>query len=810
MKKITLLLALICSTIALSQNYQYLGTFSSDGTPDYLEPVNDVITGTLLETVNNALPESYPVPDFNPQYLSSGYDTDIVLEADGDIWVTFVGEGAGYKNVLGFYTYDATVAVHPAPTPSDVTIIFPNISAQFSGGGLIPGNKVHLGSFTAGTGIGWVLLANGYQNNQVTPGLWQLYSNEDYNPENDPTIRQHNVLLNDSENERIILGFEDIRRDYASCDQDFNDAIFYITANPFSALKTTNLSVPDSGLKTVSSGNDGGLESNGDLAGLIAKRNLTRLKENNKMSQKSMQRSFLMKNGTIPTSLDGYLPNSGKFNTEVAQYSTPTDLIGITNANEVLAVDYYLQADRVSAVLATSTQNGVYDHSKAICDRLNKSVLDDVRTVTARGHQLLISTIIRDNGEVEYAVSFSIKLGTAANEVFSFWSIDRYPAGDYNNYQVWGGSYSQVFHIVNHILDAYTVQKTLNSVALSNVVPPVFVRSGYYEEGKLYLEINNSQGYQSLFLNTNLKATEVASLVPSNSTLSLTGSTIESIVVDTGSIFDAGVSITPNQNEQIDALYLADGPWGTDYVDGEVLINTFDVTTTNSFMENDVYYVERNPSIQGQIKETLNLFRHLKAGDQLVTVSDYDQMSFTVNNSLPMEIILITDEDVLWADRYRYNIPAHLTAADLVINFSDFLNSSGASTTSDQLRSVVFSVSGDYSTFQPFNLSINDLKFKSSSNTLSLDNNSLLEQATVSNYPNPFVNNTTFELVNESDKVSITLFDLSGRVVDVQKIQTGQNNRTVSYSKPSLKPGIYMYRITDEKNQSYSGRVVKE
>lgn len=810
MKKITLLFALVCSSIALSQNYQYLGTFSSDGTPDYLEPVNDIISGDFLQTIDNALPESFPVPDYNPQYLSSGYDTDIVLEADGDVWVTFVAEGAGYKNVLGFYTYDATVAVHPAPTSNDVTIVFPNISAQFSGGGLIPGNKVHLGSFTAGTGIGWVLLANGYQNNQVTPGLWQLYSNENYNPENDPTIRQHNVLLNDPENERIILGFEDIRRDYSSCDQDFNDAIFYITANPFSALKTTNLSVPDSGLKTVSSGNDGGLESNGDLAGLIAKRNLTRLKENNKMSQKSMQRSFLMKNGTIPTSLDGYLPNSGKFNTEVAQYSTPTDLIGITNANEVLAVDYYLQADRVSAVLATSTQNGVYDHSKAICDRLNKSTLDDVRTVTARGHQLLISTIIRDNGEVEYAVSFSIKLGSAANEVFSFWSIDRYPAGDYNNYQVWGGSYSQVFHIVNHILDAYTVQKTLNSVALSNVVPPVFVRSGYYEEGKLYLEINNSQGYQSLFLNTNLKATEVSSLVPSNSSMSLTGSNIQSIVVDTGSIFDAGVSITPNQNEQIDALYLADGPWGTDYVDGEVLINTFDVTTTNSFIENDVYYVERNPSIQGQIKETLNLFRHLKAGDQLVTVSDYDQMSFTANNSLPMEIILITDEDVLWADRYRYNIPAHLTATDVVINFSDFLNASGASTTSDQLRSVVFSVSGDYSTFQPFNLSINDLKFKSSSNTLSLDNVSLLEQATVSNYPNPFVNHTTFDLVNESDNVSITLFDLSGRVVDVQKIQTGQNNRTVSYSQPSLKPGIYVYRITDDKNQSYSGRVVKE
>jgi hypothetical protein len=86
-----------------------------------------------------------------------------------------------------------------------------------------------------------------------------------------------------------------------------------------------------------------------------------------------------------------------------------------------------------------------------------------VRAVTTRGHQLLTSTIIRANGQVEYAVSFSIKLGAVQNELFSFWSTDRYPAGDYNNYQVWGGSYAQVFHIVNHILDTYTTEKTLNS-----------------------------------------------------------------------------------------------------------------------------------------------------------------------------------------------------------------------------------------------------------------------------------------------------------------------------------------------------------
>jgi hypothetical protein len=72
MNKIIFIVAILLSVTGLSQNYQYLGTFSSDGTPDYLEPVDDVITGDFLQMVNNALPESYPVPDFNPQYISTG------------------------------------------------------------------------------------------------------------------------------------------------------------------------------------------------------------------------------------------------------------------------------------------------------------------------------------------------------------------------------------------------------------------------------------------------------------------------------------------------------------------------------------------------------------------------------------------------------------------------------------------------------------------------------------------------------------------------------------------------------------------
>ncbi|CAM1365596.1 conserved protein of unknown function [Tenacibaculum soleae] len=271
MKKVLLVLSIALTVTIYGQNYQYLGDYTSNGTPLYLESPGDNISYETLEEISNSLPESYPVPDYNPHYISSGYDTDISLSETADVWVTFVSEGAGYRNVLGFYTYDVNNPPATAPTAEEITIIFPNASALGSGGGLQVGDKVKIGNFPAGTGIGWVLLANAWSSSQgkVLNGYWQLYSNSDYNPEADDNLRSHNVLLNDPDNERVILGFEDIRRDYGSCDNDFNDAVFYVTASPYSAITATNFADVSSATD-VTSAFDGGLESNGKLANLIA------------------------------------------------------------------------------------------------------------------------------------------------------------------------------------------------------------------------------------------------------------------------------------------------------------------------------------------------------------------------------------------------------------------------------------------------------------------------------------------------------------------------------------------------------------
>ncbi len=796
-----------------AQNYQFLGSYTSNGTPLYLENPGDVVSAETLEMISNSLPESYPVPDYNPHYISSGYDTDVILTQAAEVWVTFISEGAGYRNVLGFYTYDVTSPSSTAPQPEDVTIIFPNASALGSGGGLLVGDKVKIGTFPAGTGIGWVLLANAWSSgtSSVGYGLWQLYSNPDYNPEADPSLRFHNVLLNDPDNERVILGFEDIRRDYSSCDNDFNDAVFYVTANPYEAMATTNYADVDSATD-VTSGNNGGLESNGRLANLIAKRNFkrkkTRVKTNDKNFQHIYNKSAQMNRYTNAISLEDYFPETGMFGTETAYISSPEDLLDITNANAVFSVDYYINDSRVSAALATATEGSIYDHSKVICDRLNGSSLEDIRTVLVRGHQLISSEIKRATGETEYTLSFSVKQGALNNELFSFWNIAQYPEGDYFNFQIWGGSFSQVFTIANYIIDTLTSEKPLISIAVEDVIPVVFVKSGFYSNGAVNLNIINKINATSLTFDASIAETEVSERFNMTEQINLSGVWNDSVSISTGPLFDIGFSLNTAESIQQDALYLADGPWGIDYLEDYATIAIFDVTNDTISYSDVIYEVERQPSVSGQVKGNVNLFRHLLPGDQTLNVTDFNSIQFSIINNQSIEIVLMPEDLVEWNGRLRYTIPAQITETFYQIPFQDFVDDNGVSATINDIKTVVFSVVGNYTTFVPFSIEINDLAFANEESLALTDTN--LNSESLSNYPNPFKTETIIKLQNLTAYVNLKVIDMLGRIVDEQYIEITSNTKKASYKTTSLSAGVYKYILVDDSNEKYIGTFLLE
>lgn len=225
-----------------------LGKWSAAGVPSYLEPTRDPITAEFLANIDASVPERQPVTVANPDYLNLTNRNVLNITELADVWITFVHEGAGWANSLGFYTFDLN---NPPTKTSDIpaiTIIFPNVSYSGSGGGLKSGDKVKIGRFPAGTGIGFVLFANGFNGSKSTveDGNYAHFSHDALNIESKAELRRHLIVLKDPTTNRLLLAFEDTDRASASCDQDFNDAIFFATSNPVKAISQDNIPTIDS------------------------------------------------------------------------------------------------------------------------------------------------------------------------------------------------------------------------------------------------------------------------------------------------------------------------------------------------------------------------------------------------------------------------------------------------------------------------------------------------------------------------------------------------------------------------------------
>jgi LruC domain-containing protein len=222
--------------IKTDTKFSYLGDYDNSGKPKYLTNPGDEITVDMLNTINVSLPESYKVPNLHPEYITKDATSNIVIKEDADVWLTFTYEGAGYRNALGFYTYDSKTPPQSVADINEIKFVFPNASLKNSGGSLNSGDKVKIGTFKAGTTIGLVLFQDAWNGKDVSVGATALFSDPNLNPEPNVDLRKHNVML--KYNDTYIIGFEDIRRDNYSCDQDFNDLMIYATSNPVTAIDT--------------------------------------------------------------------------------------------------------------------------------------------------------------------------------------------------------------------------------------------------------------------------------------------------------------------------------------------------------------------------------------------------------------------------------------------------------------------------------------------------------------------------------------------------------------------------------------------
>jgi hypothetical protein len=203
-----------------------------EGIPDEIIPTKPC--PTLIDNIIAMFPAGKDNRDDHADLFTDESKLILKLKKESPVYLTFIDEGAGWRNSLAYYTYDA----ENPPTGEDeieLHMLFPNVSKEGEGGGLKSGDRVQLGdkAFPENTVIGFCLVAKGWKNGATTDGIYKHYTNTEFNEFGN----QQHVLFIEKNCKDIVLCFEDIK--LPDGDKDYNDIIFAITDNEEDNLVAT-------------------------------------------------------------------------------------------------------------------------------------------------------------------------------------------------------------------------------------------------------------------------------------------------------------------------------------------------------------------------------------------------------------------------------------------------------------------------------------------------------------------------------------------------------------------------------------------
>ena len=187
--------------------------------------IDNLADTVLMKRTDVLLPIGALPGALRKELIDSNVEKRIILTAESEVFVTFLSEKASWENSMGFYTYK----IADSPSIANKQILFPNISALGSDGGLTSGNTVQLidvngvTKFPKGTVIGFYLVAQGWGNGHVLPGLYTHYTDLKFNK----SQHQQSILFVEKITGKLVLGFEDqYEEDYSG---DYNNILVSIS-----------------------------------------------------------------------------------------------------------------------------------------------------------------------------------------------------------------------------------------------------------------------------------------------------------------------------------------------------------------------------------------------------------------------------------------------------------------------------------------------------------------------------------------------------------------------------------------------------
>ncbi len=564
----------------------------------------------------------------------------------------------------------------------------------------------------------------------------------------------------------------------------------------------------------TSGGNTGGLESNNRLSQQISKRNFNRAKSSYRFD-KTTAKSFnkLSKYGKNASNKGGEFQLADLIplevvNEDLAIESSPKDLIGITNATDVYSVDYLRAGETVGSILALKTEDGVYEHTKYICDRLLGAQLISVSTIEIREQKFIKALIRNIDGSLEFVLSLSAKVTKDANsfDVESHWNLDKYEDNvPFYNFQIWSNSLDDLLRLGEEVVRLLEIQKPISSY--NNSTPPtVFVRKGKYHNGKLDLQIVNTNRSEAVVFDGGLRATETNAVDYVSSTLDLDGNYITNMEVDAGNLFDIGFRIgdgiaTP------DDLFMSDGPWGYDDAAPSTTVINYTVNTNEKAFSDDEFPIERNIELTATTSEYIAAYRALTPKFNPLDFTSYNSFQLEAKGTGTLIIRLVKEGVDNWETQYKASIELTDELKTYNIPFSEFKSINNKAFKANDITSVVFTMLAKNGIEETKTMSLQHVRF-SKSNTLSIDTlNTEDDYNKAAAVPNPMRANTTIKFTAQTNEdVQLRVYNQLGVLVKQQTFKARKGQNSLPLTRENLSSGLYFCTL---KGQNTNYKTIK-
>ena len=486
---------------------------------------------------------------------------------------------------------------------------------------------------------------------------------------------------------------------------------------------------------TTKSGFEGGLESNNRLSNLVNRVNYEKrlgkfgrkfTRDGQAIITKQLLTSSSHSRRSSQTPIEAYMPVDVLPNTE-SRISSPAHLVDITNASEIYAIDFYENDLRRGAVLGLRSVDGVYEHTKYVCDRLAGSKILDILTysteLTTGGANpktlavdLVIPKLEVEVDVVEYAMSFSVRETTEGGDsqwiLESHWNLADYTAGqDYLNFQVWASNVRDLEILVKDIFAKVTntdeFGKRIQSINIGSS-PVFYINSAEYADDKLFMNITNKSNLSSVNMTGTKSLTETDESQAVDISLDLSGAPTETIELDLGRLYDMGVTFYHESLNAHDVIFLSGGSWNSSYDQTVDVVASFE-SVPGDYFEEAHYELDRNIMMTGSVKNYINVFRSFNPNFTGVDVDQFDNLNFTISGQGTIEVAIMKESVSDFGDQGKYILELTKEPSRYSLTKNHFKNNAGESADWSDVFMVQFTLVGDGQNYQDFSLNISDL-----------------------------------------------------------------------------------------------------